>query len=150
MYVKECELACDTLGIPLSGKIFKDGKPCFRGGNGVCNQNGGHGGRSNMICKHTGRHCRYIHTHICRYILALAIQTKLQQSPFQKSMVAGQNGVNGVLAQPLVEEVIKCVLGPATSQYLPTVVPIVRTTNRPDLSVKKTKNVERALAPQVN
>ena len=60
MDVEECERACDTLGIPLSGKTFKDGKPCFRGGNGVCNQNGGHGGRSNMICKHTGRHCRRI------------------------------------------------------------------------------------------
>ena len=58
--VKECELACGTLGIPLSGKTFIDGKPCFRGGNGVCNQNGAHGGRSNMVCKHAGRHYRYI------------------------------------------------------------------------------------------
>ena len=64
-------------------------------------------------------------------------------------MVAGQNGVNGVLAQPLVEEVIKCVLGPATSQYLPTGAPIVQTTNRLDCSVKKTKDVERGLAIQV-
>ena len=47
MDVEECEVACDRLGIPLSGKLFKDGKPCFRGGNGVCNQNGAHGGRSN-------------------------------------------------------------------------------------------------------
>ena len=60
MDVEECELACGMLGIPLSGKPFKDGKPCFKGGNGVCNQNGGHGGRSNMVCKPAGRHCRYI------------------------------------------------------------------------------------------
>ena len=56
MDVEECEVACDRLGIPLSGKLFKDGKPCFRGGNGVCNQNGAHGGRSNFVCKHEGKH----------------------------------------------------------------------------------------------
>ena len=56
MDVEECELACNTLGIPLSGSPFKASKPCFKGGNGVCNQNGGHGGRSNMVCKHAGRH----------------------------------------------------------------------------------------------
>ena len=65
-------------------------------------------------------------------------------------MVVGRNGVNGVPARPLVEEAIKGALELVTSQYLPTVVPIVRTTNRPDLLVKKTKNVERALAPQVH
>ena len=56
MDAEECEIACDRLGIPLSGKLFKDGKPCFRGGNGVCNQNGAHGGRSNLVCKHEGKH----------------------------------------------------------------------------------------------
>ena len=65
-------------------------------------------------------------------------------------MVVGRNGMNGVPAQPLVEEAIKGVLGPVTSPYLPMGVPIVRTTNRPDLLMKKTKNVEKALAPQVH
>ena len=68
MDVEECELACNMLGIPLSGKTFKASKPCFKGGNGVCNQNGGHGGRSTMVCKHAGRHCRYICTYIYIYI----------------------------------------------------------------------------------
>ena len=69
MDVEECELACGTLGIPLSGKPFKDGKPCFKGGNGVCNQNGGHGRRSNMVCKPAGRHSRYINIYTYCYIL---------------------------------------------------------------------------------
>ena len=64
MDVEECELACGTLGIPLSGKTFIDGKPCFKGGNGVCNQNGAHGSRSNMVCKHAGIYYRYMHTNI--------------------------------------------------------------------------------------
>ena len=63
MDVEECELACNMLGIPLSGKPFKASKPCFKGGNGVCNKNGGHGVRSTMVCKHAGRHCRYIYTY---------------------------------------------------------------------------------------
>ena len=41
-------------------------------------------------------------------------------------MVVGRNGVNGVPAQPLVEAVIKCALGLATSQFLPMEVPTVR------------------------
>ena len=56
MDVAECEIACARLQIPLSGRPFKDGKPCFRGGNGVCNQNGAHGGRSNLVCKREGIH----------------------------------------------------------------------------------------------
>ena len=67
MDVEECELACNMLGIPLSGKTFKASKPCFKGGNGVCNQNGGHGGRSNMVCKSTGTHCRYTNIYIAKY-----------------------------------------------------------------------------------
>ena len=55
-------LACGTLGIPLSGKTFIDGKPCFKGGNGVCNQNGAHGGRSNLVCKREGIHYKALDT----------------------------------------------------------------------------------------
>ena len=62
MDVAECEIACARLQIPLSGRPFKDGKPCFRGGNGVCNQNGAHGGRSNLVCKREGIHYKALDT----------------------------------------------------------------------------------------
>ena len=47
----ECELACGQMYIPLSGQKFKDGRPCYKGGSGVCNQNGAFGRRSKMVCK---------------------------------------------------------------------------------------------------
>ena len=64
MDVAECEIACARLQIPLSGRPFKDGKPCFRGGNGVCNQNGAHGGRSNLVCKREGIHYKALDTFV--------------------------------------------------------------------------------------
>ena len=45
-----CIEACKKLDIPLSGKRFKNGKPCYKGGSGVCNQNGAFARRSSMIC----------------------------------------------------------------------------------------------------
>ena len=50
----ECEEACDQLDISASGRKFKNGKPCYKGGSGVCNQNGGFTRRSSLICKHNG------------------------------------------------------------------------------------------------
>jgi len=47
----ECEVACGQMDIPLSGQKFKDGRPCYKGGSGVCNQNGAFGKRSKMVCK---------------------------------------------------------------------------------------------------
>ena len=52
--VAECEKACNALGIPLSGKKFKEGRKCYKGGSQVCNQNGGHGSNSHLICKKYG------------------------------------------------------------------------------------------------
>ena len=52
--VKECKSACKELEIPLSSKPFKNGKPCFRGGNGKCSQNGMHGKQAILICSNTG------------------------------------------------------------------------------------------------
>ena len=49
----ECEEACETLNIPISGR-FKNGKPCYRAGSGVCKQNGGFTRRSSRICKKEG------------------------------------------------------------------------------------------------
>ena len=49
--ITECRLACNALQIPLSGKIFKEGRPCYKGGKNVCNQNGAHGRSSLMVCK---------------------------------------------------------------------------------------------------
>ena len=45
-----CIEACKKLDIPLSGKRFKNGKPCYKGGSGVCNQNGAFSRRSSLIC----------------------------------------------------------------------------------------------------
>ena len=47
----ECKIACSALQIPLSGKVFKEGRPCYKGGKNVCNQNGAYGQRSLMVCK---------------------------------------------------------------------------------------------------
>ena len=46
-----CIEACKELDIPLSGKRFKNGKPCYKGGKRrVCNQNGAFSRRSSLIC----------------------------------------------------------------------------------------------------
>ena len=50
----ECKEACNTLGIPISGYKFKDGKPCYKAPNGKCKQNGGFNQRSSVICKKEG------------------------------------------------------------------------------------------------
>ena len=47
----ECQLACGQLDIPLSDRKFKNGRPCYQGGSGVCNQNTAFGKRSKMVCK---------------------------------------------------------------------------------------------------
>ena len=47
----ECEQACEELGIRLSGKRFKHGKPCYKGRYNVCSQNGAFGTRASLICK---------------------------------------------------------------------------------------------------
>ena len=36
--VAECKKACGYLGISSLG-VFKEGRPCYKGGSGVCNQN---------------------------------------------------------------------------------------------------------------
>ena len=50
----ECEKACHELGIRLSGKRFKHGKPCYKGRYNVCNQNGAFGTMASLICKKGG------------------------------------------------------------------------------------------------
>ena len=50
----KCEDACNKLGIPLSGNPFKNGRPCYQGGRGVCNQNGKWGSKSTMVCVSSG------------------------------------------------------------------------------------------------
>ena len=47
----ECEKACNDLGVRLSGKRFKTGKPCYKGRYNVCNQNGAFGTMASLICK---------------------------------------------------------------------------------------------------
>ena len=36
--VADCKKACGILGILRLG-VFKEGRPCYKGGSGVCNQN---------------------------------------------------------------------------------------------------------------
>ena len=52
--ITECQEACAYLKIPLSSKTFKEGKPCYRGGSHVCNQNGAFGRNAKLICKKPG------------------------------------------------------------------------------------------------
>ena len=56
------------LKIPLSGKVFKEGRPCYKGGRNVCNQNGAYGRNSLMVCKHAGK-CADIVEHTYRCVL---------------------------------------------------------------------------------
>ena len=57
----ECKEACTNLGIRLS-HAFKDGKPCFRAGNGLCKQSGNVGSKASLVCKQSGKF-------ICHHIL---------------------------------------------------------------------------------
>ena len=50
----ECKAACTGLGIRLSNN-FKNGKPCFKAGNGVCKQIGSLGSKASLICKQLGK-----------------------------------------------------------------------------------------------
>ena len=50
----ECKEACKRLGIRLS-KTFKNGKTCFKAGNGACKQSGTIGAKASLICKPLGK-----------------------------------------------------------------------------------------------
>ena len=50
----ECKEACISLGIRLSN-TFKNGKPCFKAGNGVCKQSGSIGSKALLVCKESGK-----------------------------------------------------------------------------------------------
>ena len=50
----ECKEACKRLGIRLS-KTFKNGKTCFKAGNGACKQSGTVGAKASLICKPLGK-----------------------------------------------------------------------------------------------
>ena len=49
--VAECKTACGTLGISRLG-VFKEGRPCYKGGSGACNQNVKRpGNKATRICR---------------------------------------------------------------------------------------------------
>ena len=48
--VQECKNACSYLEINLSGRTFKRGKACYKGGSGVCNQDGRQGSGATLVC----------------------------------------------------------------------------------------------------
>ena len=128
----ECESACNAVGV-IAPKNLKDGKPCYRSGQGKCRQNNAFGGSASLICKNRGSQLytpnlliQYLwNKTYCRQSIFIWIRSN-SAFQFQKSMGFGRNGVNGVPAQRLVEAVIKCALGLATSQFLPMEVPTVR------------------------
>ena len=55
MTTEECKHACNELEIALSSNPFKDGKSCYRGGNGQCSQNGRNGRQASLVCSSKGK-----------------------------------------------------------------------------------------------
>ena len=51
---KECKEACAKLGIQLSNS-FKNGRPCFKAGNGKCKQSASIGAKASLVCKAIGK-----------------------------------------------------------------------------------------------
>ena len=49
----ECATACHELGATPTNNL-RNGKPCYRAGNGKCRQNGGHRSGASLICKNKG------------------------------------------------------------------------------------------------
>ena len=50
----ECIAACTELGVVLGkgvGLGLRDGKECYKAGNGKCRQNAHHGVRASLICR---------------------------------------------------------------------------------------------------
>ena len=50
----ECKEACAKLGIQLSNS-FKNGRPCFKAGNGKCRQSASIGAKASLVCKAIGK-----------------------------------------------------------------------------------------------
>ena len=48
----ECEIACAQLEMKLG--VLKDGRVCYRAGNGSCRQDGRIGSKASLICKNEG------------------------------------------------------------------------------------------------
>ena len=64
----ECKEACSSLGIRLS-HAFKNGKPCFRAGNGLCKQSGNVGSKASLVCKQPGKFiCLHINLIRIKYL----------------------------------------------------------------------------------
>ena len=64
----ECKEACTNLGIRLA-RGFKNGKPCFRAGNGLCKQSGNVGSKASLVCKQSGKIiCLHIHLIRIKYM----------------------------------------------------------------------------------
>ena len=64
---KECKEACAKLGIQLSNS-FKNGRPCFKAGNGKCKQTASIGAKASLVCKAIGKINFYgllLHFNIC-------------------------------------------------------------------------------------
>ena len=56
---EECEQACTRLGINLSNAL-KNGKPCFKAGDGLCRQSSSTGLKAQKVCKQSGKVIFYI------------------------------------------------------------------------------------------
>ena len=62
-----CKEACTSLGISLSNS-FKNDKPCFKAGNGLCKQAGNVGSKASVVCKLLGKSYSY-HTQLINILL---------------------------------------------------------------------------------
>ena len=72
--VDECKKACEYLGISRMGN-FKEGRPCYKSGTGVCNQNIKKPGSSaSRVCK--GIEYKYNPFHSIEMFLFQNIESK--------------------------------------------------------------------------
>ena len=53
----ECEIACAQLEMKVG--VLKDGRICYRAGNGYCRQDGRIGSKASLICKNEGNKEKY-------------------------------------------------------------------------------------------
>ena len=78
----ECESACNAVGV-TAPKSLKDGKPCYRNGQGKCRQNNAFGGSASLICKNRGNQL-YTPNLFTQYLwnMPLAFDVKLNYNYF--------------------------------------------------------------------
>ena len=100
---EDCKSACNELDITLSSSTFKDGKPCYKGGNGQCSQNGRNGQLAIFVCTYEGNLLHVIYLHINKYDLCKMkyrfISCIWGEIVYLQLMASGLNGGDGAHAR---------------------------------------------------